>query len=78
MIVVLTTDELNVRWPSVRPDNIVTNEDFLKVRDEFAEEPLNIAINLTKRTRWDDGLDRGPAPGDGKNIRHVRFDFTLC
>ncbi|KAF9070235.1 hypothetical protein BDP27DRAFT_1324037 [Rhodocollybia butyracea] len=51
-------------WPSVRPDNIVTQEHFAEMKQFLAPDVKDLALNLTKRTRWDDGLDRGPKPGD--------------
>ncbi|KAG8870437.1 hypothetical protein FRB97_009767 [Tulasnella sp. 331] len=50
-------------WPSVRPDNIVTEADFLRAEADFVNEPHNLALNLTKRIRWDDGLDIRPETG---------------
>lgn len=62
----------------VRPDNIVTESDFLRTQESFRDEPSKIAINLTKRTRWDDGLDRGENPDDGWsiNVRGFSLDLT--
>jgi len=48
--------QLLYRWPSVRPDDIVTEEDFLKVKGDSVGDERNIAAKLTKRTRWDEGL----------------------
>jgi len=59
-------------WPSIRPDNIVAENDFFKTRDNFWKEPLNIAINLTKRVRWDDGRDRRPDDDRYGNSEMVR------
>ncbi|KAG8990267.1 hypothetical protein FRB90_001836, partial [Tulasnella sp. 427] len=50
-------------WPSVRPDNIVTEEYFTEVQHNFQHELHNIPLNLTDRKRWDDGLDRRPQMG---------------
>ena len=42
----------------IRPDTIVTESDFFTTLNNFQNEPLNVAINLTRRVRWDDGLDQ--------------------
>ncbi|KAG8944496.1 hypothetical protein FRC04_001718 [Tulasnella sp. 424] len=47
-------------WPSVRPDDVVTEEYFTQVQQNFQHELHNIPLNLTDRRRWDDGLDRRP------------------
>ncbi|KAG8993009.1 hypothetical protein FRB90_000814, partial [Tulasnella sp. 427] len=49
-------------WPSVRPDNIVTEEYFTQVQQSFQHEHHNIPFNLTARKNWDDGLDTRPVP----------------
>ena len=49
----------------VRPDNIVTESDFFNTWKKFKDDPSHLAINITKRTRWDDGLDRGENPDEG-------------
>jgi len=45
-------------WPSVRPDNIVTEQTFEATSQHFQHDHLKIALNLTRRNRWDEGLNR--------------------
>ena len=61
----------------VRPDNIVTESDFFNTWKKFKDDPSHLAINITKRTRWDDGLDRGENPDEGWcNIYILEFILT--
>ncbi|KAG8908747.1 hypothetical protein FRB99_002985 [Tulasnella sp. 403] len=66
-------------WPSTRPDNIVTEEYFNLVKANFQDEPHNLAVNLTQRVRWDDGLVKHPEQGDERygNSEMVRKWFKL-
>jgi hypothetical protein len=44
----------------IRPDNIVTEGDFFTALNNFRGETEDLAINLTRRIRWDDGLEIDP------------------
>ena len=43
----------------------MTESDFFNTWKKFKDDPSHLAINITKRTRWDDGLDRGENPDEG-------------
>ena len=43
----------------------MTESDFFDTWKKFKDDPSHLAINITKRTRWDDGLDRGENPDEG-------------
>ncbi|CEL54921.1 hypothetical protein RSOLAG1IB_07413 [Rhizoctonia solani AG-1 IB] len=51
-------------WPSIRPDNIVTEEFFTNTANHFQNNKSIIALNLTERVRWDRGLERDPYDSD--------------
>src|ERR1700733_7120538 len=44
------------RWPSARPDAIVTEEEYYRVKRSIL--PSNIAKALTKRVPWERGLQQ--------------------
>ena len=46
-----------VRWPSVRPDDVVSNEDFERLGRRFQAKPDKLAPVLYQRHVWDRGLD---------------------
>lgn len=50
------------RWLAIRPDEVVTDEYFKQVQNDFREDPQNLAVNFTRRVHWDDGLDKRPDP----------------
>lgn len=64
-------------WPSIRPDNIVTENDFLTTLQNFQGETQDLAINLTRRIAWDDGLDIKPDDDRFGNSDMVRKWFKL-
>jgi hypothetical protein len=46
-----------IRWPSIRPDDVVPEEYFEYMGLRFQNDPENLAPVLYKRRAWDRGLD---------------------
>ena len=55
----------------------MTESDFFNTWKKFKDDPSHLAINITKRTRWDDGLDRGENPDEGWCTYIYILEFIL-